>query len=54
MKERTQVKEKNLMINILEVSEVGFIEMKINVCSSESAVALVHFVPIDASMLIEL
>lgn len=40
MKERTQVKEKNLVINILEISEVGFTEMKINVCSSEAAVAL--------------
>lgn len=40
MKERAQVKEKNLVLNTLEVSEVGFIETKNNVCSSEAAVAL--------------
>lgn len=51
--ERAEVKEKKLVINIVELSEVGFIETEI-VSSCEAVVSLVHFVPVDGSVLMEL
>lgn len=37
--EEVQVREKKMVVNVLEVFEVGFIEMKISVSSSLVAVA---------------